>query len=404
MRFHGWQSVSRTIACVWEIGSGLGHLTRLRPFVTHALSAGHRVCLISKELHNIQAVFNVRDVTILQAPYDTTPSPKQIPISWCEMLLLRYRSATRLANYLSAWRSILELIQPDLVVYDSSPTALIASLGGNWSKWTVGSPFFMPRIDTPQVGAYPNAKSDEATLKRLNKSELDLLTLIQKSQQLASSDSGLTAVRDLIAQADLQMLTTLPQFDYFGQRRIGEYVGMPASGVTGACLPAWPAGAGPKVFAYLKSFSGMTSLLTALEKSGASAVIYSREISAADKKRFAGNVYLDAPASMDAVCAEADLVIHMAGSQTVARCMQLGVTQLLIATGMEQLFTAQAAQRLGSAFVVQGSSANFDLLIRQALLHARKGRRPLDGVQSELLDGSFYDARVAAALAAFESR
>ncbi len=319
------------------------------------------------------------------------------------MLLLRYRGAQRLANYLSAWRSVLELIKPDLVVYDSSPTALIASLGGAWSKWTVGSPFFMPRIDTPRVGVFPNADAEDATLKRLERSERDLLTLVKAARQLVSWGSGPEAVRDFIAEAELQMVTTLPQFDYFGSREIGEYVGMPASGVAGACPPAWPVGSGPKVFAYLKSFPGLKALLAALESSGVSAVIYSRDISAADRKKFARNVYLDAPASMDAVCAEADLVIHMAGSQTVARCMQSGVSQLLIATGLEQLFTAQAAQRLGAAFVVQGSTAKFDVVLRQALLHARKGRLPFESARPEQLDGSFYDERVANAIAEFLS-
>jgi hypothetical protein len=92
---------------------------------------------------------------------------------------------------------------------------------------------------------------------------------------------------------------------------------------------------------------------------------------------------------MDAVCAEADLVIHMAGSRTVARCMLSGVPQLPIATGMEQLFAAKAAQGLGTAFLLDASSAGFEVILRQALIRARQGRRPYEGVRSELRDGSF---------------
>jgi hypothetical protein len=396
--------MSKKIVCIWEIGAGLGHLTRLRPIVRHATAAGHQVFLIAKQLHNIQTVFDIRQLTVLQAPHDNTPKPRKIPISWCEMLLLRYQNSDRLANFLAAWRSVLDLIEPDLVVYDSAPTALIASLGGRWTKWTVGSPFFMPRIDTAQVGVFPNADSNPNSIKRLENSEAALLSLIGKAHETLAWQTRLARMHDLLAQADLQMVTTLPQFDYLGTRQIGEFVGMPASIDGQTCQPAWPWGSKPKVFAYLKAFHGMRALLGALEKSEASSIIYSRDISAADKKKFASLTYLDAPASMDAVCAEADLVIHMAGSQTVARCMTSGVTQLLITTAMEQLFTAKSAQQLGAAFVVHDSSANFELFIRQALLHARKGRRPFADARPELLDGSFYDARVATALAELQAR
>lgn len=396
--------MAKKVVCIWEIGAGLGHLTRLRPIIQHATKAGHQVFLVAKQLQNIHTIFDIQKLAVLQAPYENTPAPRKVPISWCEMLLLRYQNADRLANQLAAWRSIFDLIEPDLVVYDSAPTALIASLGGRWCKWTVGSPFFMPRIDTAQVGVFPNTSGDAASLKRLQRSEQALLNLISKAQERLDWDGRVERVHDVLAQADLEMVTTLPQFDYLGTRQIGEYVGMPASVDGKTCKPAWPVGSKPKVFAYLKTFPGMRTLLEALNKADASTIIYSRDISAADRKKFDGLVYLDEPASMDAVCAEADLVIHMAGSQTVARCMSAGVTQLLIANAMEQLFTAKAAQQLGAAFVIHNSSANFELLIRQALLHARKGRRPFADASSELLDGSFYDSRIASALAEFEAR
>ncbi len=228
-----------------------------------------------------------------------------------------------------------------------------------------------------------------------------MLRLIQESFALIGQSRQISSVRELVAQADKELLTTLPQFDYFGPRSTGEYVGMPASLGGGAALPAWPVDSKIKIFAYLKRFPGMGAFLEALERAGVGAAIYSRDISSSLKKTFSKNVYMESPALMDAVCTEADLVIHMAGSQTVARCMKAGVAQLLIATAMEQLFTAQSAQKLGAAFVVTPAASSYDIVIKQALLHAAKGRRPFEGARSELLDGSHYGLRVEELIAGF---
>jgi hypothetical protein len=377
------------------MGSGLGHLTRLKPLVEHAVEAGHRVSLIVKELVNIHTIFDIKKLDLLQAPYQTTPAPAMVPISWSEMMLLRFASPARLANFVAAWRSTFDMVKPDLVIYDSSPAALMASFGQPWAKWTVGSPFFMPRIDMSHVGIFPSVKLDASTLKRLQRSEQSLLKFVNQAFDLAGSGQQINGVPDLVGQVDKELLTTLPEFDYFGARSTGEYVGMPASIGGGVGLPAWPSSSKFKVFAYLKNFPGLGSFLESLQKSGIAAVIYSIGIPGVVRKKYDSHVYMDSPASMDVVCAEADLVVHMAGSQTVARCMKVGVAQILISTGLEQLFTAQSAQKLGMAYVVHGTAKSYDSVIEQALLRIAKGKRPLEGIKDGLLDGSHYESRVA---------
>ena len=57
------------VLCVWEMGSALGHLANLRPFVEAACGAGHQVTLAAKELQNIDAVLSGLPMTLFQAPY-----------------------------------------------------------------------------------------------------------------------------------------------------------------------------------------------------------------------------------------------------------------------------------------------------------------------------------------------
>lgn len=384
--------LAMNILCAWEMGGGLGHLARLIPFIDVALEKGHHIAIVVKELENIDSIYGDREITLYQAPYDTTPRSQILPCSWPETLLLRYRSTERLRSYLRAWKSVFNAEEPDVVIYDAAPTAMIASLCGGWRKWAVGSPFFMPRVDLPLMGAFPLRVTVEKLQQRLRSSESRLLKLIHGALD-SQERLALLDIRDIILQLDTELLTTIPEFDYYGARRRGEYVGMPSSPPSGAPLPAWPTGTRLKVFGYLKSFKGWEKLLQEMESENLPAIIYSRDANEPFRHQFKRHVFISAPADMVSVVAEADLVIHMAGSQTVARCMQNGVPQLMITTGLEQLLTAQAAERIGAGIQVSQSTESYIPKLRQAVELARNGKLSLHLERSDLLDGSYYERR-----------
>ncbi len=383
------------------MGSGLGHLARLRPFVDASLNAGYEVTLVAKELEGIRPAYLNRSIRLFQAPWDTTPSPRVLPISWSETLLLRYRSADRLASYIAAWRSIFDAVLPDLVVYDASPTALLASIGAPWAKWTVGAPFFMPRTDLSVLGMYPNVASMRDSVSRLKGSERSLLRMIRESLAVLGLPM-ISGIAEILSQVDRELLTTVPELDYFGRRSTGEYLGMPASNLDGASLPAWPNASGPKIFAYIKKCRARDSFLADLESLGLAAMVYAPGSPAGLESSFPSHVFLKRPASMIEVCQQSDLVVHMGGSQTVARCLAAGLPQLLLVQGMEQLFTARSAERLGAVIVSSASASKFDEAITAASQLAARGRFPAPDIAEPLLDGSLYEQRVSELL--LESR
>jgi hypothetical protein len=81
--------------------------------------------------------------------------------------------------------------------------------------------------------------------------------------------------------------------DDFGPRRLGESVGMLTSIECASVMPVWPEGGCVKVFACLRVSPGLKKCFAALDQSDVSAVIYSREISHANKKKPCRHVYLD---------------------------------------------------------------------------------------------------------------
>lgn len=382
------------VLCAWEFGSGFGHLTRLRPFVHASLETGFEVVLALKELERARSTFGSWPVRLFKAPHFVDPPLRYEPLSWVEYLLARYQSSSRLTSFILAWNSIFDAVQPDLVIYDAAPTALLASFGFPWLKWTVGSPFFMPRIDLPFIGLFPTVKALTEISPRLRESQDRLLLIIQDS----FIDTGKPAIFESISsllQVDQELLTTIPGFDYYGPRPSAKYIGMPGSIAASAQSFAWPSPSRLKIFAYLKGFGHkLKHLIAALNRSGHSMVIYAPDVPKSLESDFPGHCFLSGPASMNQVCAESDLVIHTGGSQTVAQCLASGIPQLLLVPALEQRFTALAARQLGPIVACNANQESYLDAVDEALRIARMGRVAPPTIDISLLNGASYDANV----------
>lgn len=372
----------------------MGHLVRLRPFVDALLNAGSEVVLASRELERIRGVYGDRPIKLFKSPHFVDQPQRQDPLSWAEYVLSRYQSADRLVSFLLAWRSIFDAVRPDLVICDAAPTALLAGFDGPWLKWAVGAPFFMPRADLPFLGLYPNVAPSAGVSKRLRSSQSRLLAVVRESMQRVGM-SPVVDLSDIFACLDLQLLTTVPEFDYFGRRPSGDYIGMPPSPSEGLPLSAWPDSSPLKIFVYLKDLGrGLERFLHALEVQGCAALVFAPGSPASLRSRFRSHNFLPQPASMAEVCEQADLVVHTGGSQTVARCLAAGLPQLLLVPALEQLFTATAAARRGAIEICSAFSPSFEEAIAKALVLAKRGRFACVDLDHGLLDGSAYTARV----------
>lgn len=390
----GDRLVGMRVLCAWEMGSGMGHLVRLRPFVDASLSAGSEVVLASGELERVRGVYGDRPIRLFKAPRFVDQPRRQDPLSWAEYVLSWYQSADRLVSFLLAWRSIFDAVRPDLVICDAAPTALLAGFGAPWLTWAVGAPFFMPRADLPFFGLYPNVAPSAEVSRRLKHSQARLLAVVRESMQLASM-SPISGLSDISGCLDQQLLTTVPEFDYFGKRPVGDYLGMPPSLGEGIALPAWPGSSPLKIFAYLKDLGrGLERFLRDLEAQGYAALVYAPGASVSLKTRFPSHVFLPQPAAMAEVCEQSDLVVHTGGSQTVARCLAAGVPQLLLVPALEQMLTAAAASRRGAIEVSSAFSPSFEEAIAKAVVLAKRGRFAAADLDHALLDGSVYTTKV----------
>lgn len=385
------------ILCVWEMGSALGHLANLRPFIEAARREGHDVALAAKELQNIDAVLPGIPLTLFQSPYLYRHPRRPYPrlMSYSQLILQRFESVAELGVLCRAWESIFSAVKPDLVIYDFAPSAMIASLGQPWRKWLVGSGFLVPRTDLPFLGLFPGVSKTPENDRLLLDGEQRLLALVNEWLALRGR-RPLRDVREIVNQADHQLLLTLPELDHGGPRPVGEYLGIPPQ------LPGqsvrWPDRGGCRVFAYLSAFPQLDKLLAGLSGDAFSTVIYSRDIGAEARARFPAIRFCDDPVDMGLVAQEADLVVNMAGHTTCAQCVMAGTPQLMIPLRQEQVYLARRIAGQGAGIMLARDGDALDAL-EGARRMAARGRFSFDQKRRAGLSGPLLMERLKALFA-----
>lgn len=348
------------VLCVWEQGANLGHLSHLRLPVELALAAGHTVYVAVRELRNVRLVLGDLPVHYLRSPAkpETGVQDPRGFLSYTHLLDRQcFSSQEELSLYLNAWRTLFDLVQPELVVFEHSPTALIAAHAYAFKKVHIGTGFSVPPIHTDRTApflAFPNTQLTPAVVEQLNRDDQQMLARI--NQALAGlSAPPLPNLHALFGQVNAQWLMTWPELDQFGARNLGPnreqtfYLGVEPP--TPRPLPEWPSTPGQKVFAYLDIIPSLEPLLRDLRAASTCCLLYVRGMSAEQRHYYSNDSMqcIEKPVDLHAVAQQADWIVSNAGHSTSAFFARHGVPQLLIPRHQEQLFTALRLVSQGAA-------------------------------------------------------
>lgn len=339
----------------WELGGGLGHAGRLKPLAQEAMRRGHRVTISLRDLVHTDSVLHDVAAARFQAPIwlhqvHGVPSPQA---SLAEILLTcGYLSAEALQGLFTGWRSLLQSLQPDLLVADYAPTALLAARSLGIHSAAIGIGFFIP----PDTAPLPSLRDWEPLQAgRLASADAQMLGSINGVLQRVGAPPLQRAAQAL--QGDTPLLLTWPELDHYhrdqlppGQRWWGPSMLSQAGGRT-----AWPAGAGPKVFAYLKSgHPDHAALLHALVASGCRTICYLPDVSAGGPPPVvdASIRYAHGPVDLSITLPECDLCVCHAGEATLAQSLLAGVPVLLMPMQAEQFLIARRVAITGAGINV----------------------------------------------------
>lgn len=344
-----------TVLCVWEQGGNLGHLSNLRLPIEIALQLGHRVVLAARELHRVPEALAGLHIELLPAPFkqNVQPADQSAFFSFTHILARQcFSSVAELEMYLRAWLCIFDLVKPDLVLYEHSPTALVASRGRSFKKASVGTGFYSPPAPVPGAPFAPFSTTvlSPDVLARLAADETQVLSMINQARANLVL-APMAALADLYHQLDQRFLLTWPELDHFGVRPGQRYLGVEALAAQPAAV--WPAGTGPKVFGYLQNMPSLEALLRDLRASGVCALLWVNELPPKLRQAYSSErlQFLSQLVDLRTVAAQADWAVNHGNHSTVSTLMLAGLPQLLIPRQQEQLLLARRLVAQGSALL-----------------------------------------------------
>jgi len=141
-----------SILLAWELGGGLGHVTQLVPLAKGLQSAGHQVFVALRELPCAAGLLDNLGIALLQSPYKppTDNPPIATPRNFAHVLWnAGFGDPAELQVLTEAWSDLLDSVNPDMIVFDHAPTALLAARGRKVKRVVIGNGFCCPPDCSP---------------------------------------------------------------------------------------------------------------------------------------------------------------------------------------------------------------------------------------------------------------
>lgn len=341
------------IVMCWELGADLGHVARMKPLAEALQARGHRVDFILRECLPAERLLDPHRFRWFQAPYQNEAVPGQIgaPRSLAQVLHnTGFHAARNLQGRVRAWRALYKLLRPDLLVFDHSPTALLAARGQHVPRLALGTGFGIPpaRVPLPNFDGSADDPDLQAVEDRITATANDALAML--------GDRPLARLAD-IYDVEAQVLFTFRELDHYPDREAGDYWGTTRQDA--GVPPSWPAMAGRRVFAYLKPFRTLPALLATLRDAGHPTLIYIGKGAEDLRRQFEGDnlAFSDKPVDLGTAVAESELVICHSGHGTVSSALLAGKPLLLLPLNMEQRMLSARVMQAGAGLAAPALSA-----------------------------------------------
>lgn len=337
------------ILCAWELGGGLGHVSKLKPIAERLRARGHQVIFAVREIAT-GTMLRRSGFATLQAPrFAGRVVASTQPATYAEMLMMTgFASEARLAPVVGAWLDLYRIVQPDLVLANHAPAALLAAQAACIRRATVGTGFEVPPRTAPMPVIRPWQKTSPQRIQRSEAGALQVVNTVLAQLKVPP----MQRLADLYA-TDAEFLAIFPELDAFPGRPEPDYLGTifdtPADGAV-----RWPGGQGERVFAYLNAhYPGAMTIAEELKALGRPTLLY---MFGGDGKKLAelkgGSMEIaDGPLPLGHVLKEARMVVCHAGGGLITASLLAGVPLVLFPAFVEQMLTARSVAPTGAVAV-----------------------------------------------------
>jgi hypothetical protein len=341
-----------TILITWELGGGLGHVVPLLPIVRELRGHGHRVFAALRDLSHVESLLGDLGVSYLQAPVKTARSGDRIDLLRTFAHILHnsgHSDPGELRAMVLAWQNLFEFVRPDLILFDHSPTALLAARPRKVKRAVFGTGFCCP----PDAYPFPDFRPWLPDASEQLRADEDRVLTNVNAVLLSQGAEPLEQVSQLYRDVDETFLTTFAELDHYPGRTGGAYYGMWPS--LGGVAPTWPQAPGKRIFAYLRPFRALPRLLEAVTQLRFPTLIYLDPAAPRLQSRFQSPTLRFESARLDlsAVAATCDFAILNGGHGTTALMLLAGKPLLEIPIHLEQALNGRAVERLGAGLSAQ---------------------------------------------------
>jgi hypothetical protein len=330
----------KTVLLAWELGGGMGHITRLARLAARLRSANLRLVAAVK-LPATAAVLAARGIEIVGAPRWPSASMPPARIAKTSSATMGDILATAgladaqgLGQLLGAWDSLFSRLKPDLVVADLAPAAAIVARG-RIPLLQIGDGYTLP---PDGVDRFPllHAMSDPGE-------EATTLAVLNSALRLRGEPPFENLPQ--IFSGDARMVFTFSLLDPYARQRND-----PLYGPLVDHVPVEADLGNRAIFAYLSpGYPLHREIPDALLRHARILRIHAPELSdrQAGPLTRAGAVIEREPVIVAQALASSSLVIHLGGSGLAAEALMVGVPQLILSMQIEQWLTGSALHRAG---------------------------------------------------------
>jgi UDP:flavonoid glycosyltransferase YjiC (YdhE family) len=345
-----------TILFCWELGDDLGHLGQIHPIAHEFIRKKNKIFIAVKDLSKVH-IFNWdKRIKFIQSPIWLPRLRKPIKNkSFAEILIYKgYHSPITLQALAEGWINLFHLVQPQIIIFDHSPTALLASSGLNIPRVILSNPFITPPAGTPPVNIRPWEEIDPHSMEE---NERYIVKVINK----VAINLGVPTIKYVsdLFNTEKHILSGVKELDFYRETRGNVSYKKSVLAVAGLTEPKWSSTASVKIFAYVKYGSEQAALtLSILASLDTDVVCYYAEAKPEHYEKFISEKMhiSNTPFDLTSVYAEADVIVSHGGIGMVHSALQSGCPMILLPLQLEQQNTAYTLEKMKIAVTISSAT------------------------------------------------
>lgn len=329
------------VVFAWEIGSGFGHLTPIAALGGAFRSRKHRATAVVPEVGRGRQLLTPMGVEVVGSPSNPAPE-RSFPVSinyTANLLRNGFWHSPTLARRIETWRRLLSRLNPDLLICDHAPAALLASRDAGYARAAIGTGFTLPPLSTPMPSVQPWFPIPPERLTETDQGFLDTVNPVLRQFGLAP----LETVASLFDGVE-RFLCVESELDHYAVRAGEKYWGViePESSQP---LPEFPSASEPGVFVYLSAANRFVEpVLNTLKARGIPVFAYTPAGLAGDSGDpvQAPNIrYLRTLVDLKQAAARCRLAITHGGTLSASMLLKQGVRLLCCPQDLEKAVLAK---------------------------------------------------------------